>query len=312
MNQNKSSLTIPSHVLLALIMLSLLVDHTQADDYILSNNTHKSLVVALGCFWCAEQAFEQYAPGVIEAVSGYSCGTKAANTTGAAKCNEYPTYRNHPGHYEVVLIEYDPSMTSYELLVQYAWRNLDPFDGKGQFCDKGTSYLPAIFYANDEERIAATRVYNSILEDHPEWNVEDIAVPSLPRQTFWTAEEYHQNYYIKNPKSYGYYKNACGRTRRLKQVWGEDAYACYHNYELDQSESDCIDFFLPKVVNEEGEEVEAVINIKNAPQETIGAMPRWATILLSVSVVMVAIAFIACMTVKKKRKGSTNLPESNV
>merc|ERR1712232_442612 len=155
-----------------------------ADDYILTNSTHKSLVVALGCFWCAEQAFEQYAPGVVEAVSGYACGTSAANTTGAPECNDYPTYRNHPGHYEVILIEYDPTKTSYEVLVRYAWRNLDPFDGEGQFCDKGTSYLPAIFYSNEEERIAADNVLTEILQEYPEWNADDIAVPNLPRPTF--------------------------------------------------------------------------------------------------------------------------------
>mmetsp|Transcript_14844 Transcript_14844/g.21081 ORF Transcript_14844/g.21081 Transcript_14844/m.21081 type:complete len:141 (+) Transcript_14844:333-755(+) len=116
-------LVLVSHFLLLSFCL------VEADDYTIDPN-NKSLLVALGCFWCAEQAFELYAPGVVEVVSGYAGGQ-----------NDNPTYRNHPGHYEVILIEYDPLKTSYELLVGYAWRNLDPFDGNGQFCDKGTSKL---------------------------------------------------------------------------------------------------------------------------------------------------------------------------
>ena len=98
-------------------------------------------IALLFSFWCAEQAFEQYAPGVIEAVSGYSGPSGIGN----------PTYRNHPGHYEVILIEYDPLKTTYKLLVEYAWRNIDPFNGAGQFCDYGPSYYPAIFYDTNEE-----------------------------------------------------------------------------------------------------------------------------------------------------------------
>jgi len=97
-------------------------------------------------------------------VSGYAGGQ-----------NDNPTYRNHPGHYEVILIEYDPLKTSYELLVGYAWRNLDPFDGNGQFCDKGTSYLPAIFYANEEQRETAERVRSEILEIK-QWDENDVKV----------------------------------------------------------------------------------------------------------------------------------------
>lgn len=289
-----------SHYLFGPILLLVSFLHiTHADDYILTNSTHKSLVVALGCFWCAEQAFEQYAPGVVEAVSGYACGTSAANTTGAPECNDYPTYRNHPGHYEVILIEYDPTKTSYEVLVRYAWRNLDPFDGKGQFCDKGTSYLPAIFYSNEEERIAADNVLTEILQEYPEWNADDIAVPNLPRPTFWKAEDYHQNYYVKNPKNYGYYKFACGRTNRLKKVWGEEEYECYHDYNLEESPT-CMNFTT--ITNEEGVKVDAIINAKDAPEETVGIMPRWATILISIVGVAIAIGFMLCCV--KKHHGT--------
>jgi len=194
---------------------------TTEGNYELSSPDHESLVVAMGCFWCGEQAFEQYAPGVVEAVSGYSGANGIDN----------PTYRNHRGHYEVVLVEYDPTKTSYEVLIDYAWKNIDPFNGFGQFCDRGFSYLPAIFYANEDQRLAAERVKARVLEDNPTWNEEDLVVPILPRPRFWIAEEYHQDYYIKNPGNYGYYKNGCGRPKRLKQVWGEDVYECYHDLE---------------------------------------------------------------------------------
>ena len=155
-----------------------------ADDYKVKQG-HKSFLCAVGCFWCGEQAFEQYAPGVTEAVSGYAGGT-----------NDNPTYRNHPGHFEVVLVEYDPTKTSYELLVNYAWRNLDPFDGIGQFCDKGTSYRPAIFYANEEEKEVADRVRDEVLATN-NWTLDEIAVPNLQRPTFWTAEDYHQVRFVR-------------------------------------------------------------------------------------------------------------------
>jgi len=220
-----------------LLKIFLTIITTDADDYALSNEKNKSLMVALGCFWCAEQAFQEYVPGVVEVISGYACGTEAAGTTDAPKCNDYPTYTNHPGHYEVILIEYDPTQTDYETLVRHAWRNLDPFDGIGQFCDKGTSYLPAIFFADEEEHMIADKVLGELLQTRPDWNEDQIAVGILPRPAFWTAEDYHQDYYDKNPAKYKFYKYLCGRTQRLIDVWGEKEYNCYHDYpgECDES-----------------------------------------------------------------------------
>ena len=234
---------------------------TDEDDYTVADG-NKSLVVALGCFWCAEQAFEQYVPGVVEAVSGYAGGT-----------NDNPSYRDHPGHYEVILIEYDPNKTTVALLIEYAYRNMDPFNGDGQFCDNGSSYYPAIFYETDDERIIAENVLIDIL-DMQNWDEDDIKAPIIERPTFWTAEEYHQDYYIKNPSNYGYYKNACRRTQRLKEVWGEEEYKCYH----DESYS-C---FNDTVVNTDGDEVTVELNTKNAPEEVVGLLPRWAIILVSI------------------------------
>jgi len=264
-------------VLLVLMTLMTQKASVLADDYTVKEG-HKSMLCAVGCFWCGEQAFEQYAPGVSEAVSGYAGGT-----------NENPTYRNHPGHFESILVEYDPTKTSYELLVQYAWRNLDPFDGIGQFCDKGTSYRPAIFYANEEEKEVADRVRDGVLAAN-NWTIDEIAVPNLERPVFWTAEGYHQDYYLKNPSNYGFYKERCGRTRRLKTVWGEDEYKCYHDVD-----TTC---FNMTVANEEGIDVIAETNVKNAPPETAGVMPRWAAIVLGIAAFVILLPFFVCMCKK--------------
>ncbi|KAL9188099.1 hypothetical protein ACHAXT_006477 [Thalassiosira profunda] len=263
-----------SHPLLLLLLLllaaALLV---KGDDYSIDPN-HKSLLIAAGCFWCAEQAFEQYAPGVVEAVSGYAGAEGIAN----------PTYRNHPGHHEVILIEYNPNLTSYEVMVEYAWRNLDPFDGGGQFCDRGFSYYPAIFYANEEERDIAERVKAEVLQTNPSWNEADLAVPLLERPKFWTAEGYHQNYYLTNPRNYGFYKERCGRTKRLKTVWGEDEYLCY------------LQCFNGTSVNEAGDEVEAAANLKNAPEESAPAlMPAYAVVILSLAAALVGCTLLWCV-----------------
>jgi len=239
---------------------------------------NRSMLVALGCFWCAEQAFEQYAPGVVEAVSGYAGGT-----------TENPTYSNHRGHYEVALVEYDPTKTSYEVLVNYAYRNMDPFDAEGQFCDKGQSYLSAIFYETDEEMEIAEGVLAGILQAK-NWEFDNIAAPILQRPKFWKAEEYHQDYYLKNPSRYGYYKNGCGRPTRLKEVWGLEEYECYHEEEhtcfidyaknITSSSSTSTDdegILVPTVINANGEVVKAESNIKGADAEKAALIGPWET-----------------------------------
>lgn len=256
-------------------------------NYALTSSTHKSLLIAAGCFWCAEQAYEQYAPGVIEVVSGY------AGSDGI----ESPTYRNHPGHYEVILIEYDPNSTSYELLLQYAWRNLDPFDQYGQFCDRGFSYQSALFYANEEEKLIAEQVRSEVLDLHPDWDNESVVVPLLERPFFWRAEGYHQDYYIKNPWNYEYYKERCGRTKRLKKVWGEEQYNCYHDLELT-----C---FNKTAVNEDGVSIEAVVNVKNAPEESgkVRGAPVWGIIVAVVFAVgVLCLLVVGFMTPSCKKK----------
>ena len=290
------------HVILSLILILLATTiptiHGEGDlsdtnyydngNYALTSPAHKSLVIAAGCFWCAEQAYEQYAPGVIEVVSGY------AGSDGI----DFPTYRNHPGHYEVVLIEYDPNRTSYELLLRYAWRNIDPFDAYGQFCDRGFSYQSALFYANEEEQLIAEQVRKDVLDLHPDWDDASVVVPLLERPFFWRAENYHQDYYIKNPWNYGFYKERCGRTKRLKEVWGEEQYFCYHDLELS-----C---FNNTAVNEDGMSIEAVVNVKNAPEESGKARgaPVWGIIVMVVFAMFVVSLFVVGFMTSRWKKSA--------
>ena len=174
----------------------------------------------------------------------------------------------------MIQIDYDPAKTSYRVMVEYAWRNIDPTDGGGQFCDRGGSYRPAIFYSTEEGREIAEETRDEVLEQNS-WTADDVAgVALLRRPIFWEAEDYHQDYYLKKPGNYGYYKNACGRTKRLKAVWGEDVYECYHDID-----STC----FTTVLNAEGMAVEAEVNIKGGDSERVGLLPDNAIIILSVA-----------------------------
>lgn len=169
-------------------------------------------VFAGGCFWCVEKDFEKL-DGVSEAISGFTGGT-AAN----------PTYSgDHTGHYEAVKITYDPDVVSYEQLLDHFWVNHDPFDSRGQFCDKGPSYLAAIFVENDEQRALAEITREQVQE---RFAGQEVVTPILPLQTFYPImgkESYHQDFYKKSPVRYNGYRFACGRDRRLKDIWGDDA-----------------------------------------------------------------------------------------
>ena len=168
--------------------------------------------------------------------------------------------------------------------MNYAYRNMDPFDSRGQFCDKGFSYLPAIFYATDEELEIAERVLEEIVESKG-WDMEDISAPILPRPKFWIAEDYHQDYYLKNPERYGYYKNACGRPKRLKEIWGLEKYECYH-----EKTNEC----FPTVMNADGEVVAVETNIKGAGAEVAAVLPPWGPYVIAVvaGIVCIVVAFL--------------------
>ncbi len=164
-------------------------------------------IFAGGCFWCMEEAYESL-PGVEGVISGFSGGTLAN-----------PTYQgNHRGHYEAVEVTYNPKKTTYQKLLDHYWINIDPFDAAGQFCDKGESYRAAIFAANSNEK---TLALDSLKKVQARFPSQTVVTEILPAKKFWPVEAYHQDYYKKNPIRYKFYKTACGRPRRLAELWGK-------------------------------------------------------------------------------------------
>lgn len=162
-------------------------------------------ILAGGCFWCVESDFEKL-PGVYEAVSGYSGGDQ-----------QNPTYRNHGQHVEVAKITFDPTVISYDDILDYYWRHIDPTDNGGQFCDRGHAYIPVI-YARPDQKAQAEASKANIEKTKP--FSAPIRVPVLPAKTFWKAEEYHQDYYKKNPAHYNRYRKGCRRDAVVKSLWG--------------------------------------------------------------------------------------------
>ena len=165
-----------------------------------------TIYLAGGCFWCVEEVYEEI-KGVVSVQSGYSGGHV-----------ENPTYREvvngNTGHIEAAEIVYDSDIVSLDTLVKSFFLNIDPFDNNGQFCDRGYSYKSAIF-TNDQEFIDIVNFYISKIETNHDQNVETLI---LPFKNFYHAEEYHQDYYKKNPIKYTYYKYSCGREQRIKQL----------------------------------------------------------------------------------------------
>ena len=169
-------------------------------------------VFAGGCFWCVESDFDQI-PGVVATISGFTGGTTSDPS--------YPQVTaGGTGHYEAVEITYDSSTVRYEELLTAFWHSVDPTDGGGQFCDRGKSYETAVFVANELERSVAEASKAAAQEmiDNP------IVTPILATGPFYAAEEYHQDYYTKNPIRYKFYRWNCGRNQRVEEVWGEHAY----------------------------------------------------------------------------------------
>ena len=162
-----------------------------------------------GCFWCMEADFEKL-EGVSEVISGFSGGTL-----------ENPSYQgNHEGHYETVQVIYDSAIVSYSDLLDYFWHHIDPFDDQGQFCDKGFSYLSAIFVSNESERNLAELSRSNIQSRFPD---QTVVTPVLEFTRFYPIkgkESYHQDYYKNNPVRYKYYRWSCGRDKRLQEIWG--------------------------------------------------------------------------------------------
>lgn len=165
-----------------------------------------------GCFWCMEPPFDAL-DGVLSTTSGYMGGSL-----------RNPSYeqvaRGGTGHVEVVQVAYDPAVIDYRRLLEVYWRNIDPLTDNRQFCDAGASYRPVIFVHDEAQRLAAEASKQALIEsgrfDRP------VIVPIEPAAEFWPAEGYHQDYYLKNPVRYKFYRWNCGRDRRLAQLWGEE------------------------------------------------------------------------------------------
>lgn len=162
-----------------------------------------------GCFWCTESDFDKV-EGVVSTTSGFIGGHK-----------ENPTYKEvssgGTGHTEAVQIRYDPDTVSYQELLDVFWVNHDPTTNERQFCDRGSQYRPGVFYYNDEQKRQA-QAYKEAVESEVSFPV----VTEITEATeFYPAEEYHQDYYKKNPLRYKYYRFSCGRDKRLEELWGE-------------------------------------------------------------------------------------------
>ncbi len=168
------------------------------------------IVLAGGCFWCLEHDLESL-NGIDNVKSGYSGGDTLN-----------PTYENHEGHQEVVLVNYDSNTISLETILRAFFRNIDPFDGKGQFCDRGNSYRPVIFYEDLDDEVKSK---NALISASKELgvSVDKMKVELKSLNKFWLAEDYHQDFAENNELKYKFYRYACGRDKRLDQLWGSRA-----------------------------------------------------------------------------------------
>jgi peptide-methionine (S)-S-oxide reductase len=170
----------------------------------------KVAIFAGGCFWCVESDFDSV-PGVLSTISGYTGGT-----------TENPTYYDHTAanHREAVRIEYDSTKVNYVALLDVFWHSVDPTDGGGQFCDRGHSYTTAIYAVGADDLAAAEKSKKAAEAELG----KPIATEIAAAPAFWPAEDYHQDYYRKNPLRYKYYRSGCGRDARIEEVWGASAH----------------------------------------------------------------------------------------
>lgn len=164
-----------------------------------------------GCFWCMQPEFDQE-EGVTKTVVGFA-GGKEVN----------PTYEqvssNETHHVESIQITYDPTKTDYHKLLTVFWKNIDPTNDKGQFCDKGDQYRSVIFFHDEEQKKQAQASKETLLKKH---KISKIYTDIRPFTTFYPAEDYHQKYYKKNPVRYKFYRFSCGRDQKLKEIWGQE------------------------------------------------------------------------------------------
>jgi peptide-methionine (S)-S-oxide reductase len=200
----------------ALVLSLLMAAPVQAQTQV-PVKTEKA-IFAGGCFWCMEPPFDAL-PGVISTISGYTAGQKSA-----------PTYQEvsagYTGHTEAVEVVYDPTKITYKQLLEVFWVNIDPVTKDQQFCDAGSQYRSGIYFVNDEQKKLALESKELLNKGQafgaakPVGFTKGVVTEVIPATQFWPAEEYHQNYYLKNPIRYKGYRYNCGRDDRLKSLWG--------------------------------------------------------------------------------------------
>lgn len=174
-----------------------------------ASTSTETAIFSGGCFWCVDEAFN-HLPGVISVTVGYT-GGHTPNPT-----YEQVSHEN-TGHKESVQIVFDPTKITYDDLLTTYWHNIDPFDGGGQFCDKGDSYKAVIFYTNDKQQEKAETSKTNVEQQFQ----KPVATEIRQASPFYPAEDYHQHYAEKNPIRYKFYRYTCGRDQRLAQVWGK-------------------------------------------------------------------------------------------
>lgn len=196
--------------LLALSLFAAAVFAADPENTSATEQRNETAIFAGGCFWCMEPPFDKL-DGVISTTSGYTSGHK-----------KNPTYKEVSagitGHTEAIQVIFDPKQISYAELLQVFWKNIDPVAVDRQFCDSGSQYRSGIYFLNKTQEIAAKQSLKQLQETKP--FEEKIATEVVAASTFYPAEEYHQNYYIKNPLRYKYYRYSCGRDQRLTELWG--------------------------------------------------------------------------------------------
>jgi len=188
-----------------LLLLTLITFSAQADTDL------KTATFAGGCFWCMEPPFDKI-DGVISTTSGYTSGNKKS-----------PTYREvsagNTGHTEAISIIFDPKIVSYPQLLEVFWKNIDPYAVNRQFCDAGSQYRSGIYFHDAEQEKQARASLAKLEQNKPV--KKPIATEIVAASTFYPAEDYHQDYYMKNPIRYKYYRYSCGRDQRLEEIWGK-------------------------------------------------------------------------------------------
>lgn len=201
--------TLPAFIL-SLLAVTIISSAADEASVTAANNTSVA-TFAGGCFWCMESPFDKL-QGVISTTSGYTGGH-----------TKNPTYKKtssgNTGHAEAVQIVYDPAQISYEKLLDVFWHNIDPTTPNQQFCDRGSQYRSEIFYHNNDQKQLADSSKAALDKNKP--FKEPIVTQVSEASIFYAAEDYHQDYYKKNPIRYRYYRHGCGRDKRLKQLWGE-------------------------------------------------------------------------------------------